>query len=96
MVIVIHYSFFIHIKALFGAYALSEKHTYTWKKTLNHIFCFDRRKNDRKNIEPGSSILSPQKHSNLLIAYEPLKKANEENRIEQPPTNIVIEEQIFS
>lgn len=29
---VIHYSFFIHIKALFGAYALSEKHTYTRKK----------------------------------------------------------------
>lgn len=69
------------------------------KNTLNHIFCFDRKKNGRKNTEPGSSILSLQKHSNLLIAYEPfkpLKKANEENRIEQPQTNIVIEEQIFS
>lgn len=66
------------------------------KNTLNHIFCFDRKKNGRKNTEPGSSILSLQKHSNLLIAYEPLNKANEEIRIEQPPTNIVIEEQIFS
>lgn len=66
------------------------------KNTLNHIFCVDRKKNGRKNTEPGSSILSLQKHSNLLIAYEPLKKANEENRIEQPTTNIVIEEQIFS
>lgn len=38
MVIVIHYSFFIHIKALFGAYALSEKHTYTRKKHIESHF----------------------------------------------------------
>lgn len=95
MVIVIHYSFFIHIKSLFGAYVLSEKHTYTRKK---HWITFSAltKKNGKKNTEPGSSILSLQKHSDLLIAYKPLKKVNEENRIEQPPTTIVIQEQIFS